>query len=139
MNRSFVQGTAAVLLGAASIFGWQRGDVSSAADVAPAIATTSTRPLDGAVVFRTKGCASCHAAPGWTPAHDLSYPDLTTAASWAGSRRPGVRDTEYVRESVRDPSAFLSPAYRGGAPSPMPTLPLSDAELDAIVSYLLRR
>jgi hypothetical protein len=44
-----------------------------------------------------------------------------------------------VAESVRTPGAFTSPAFVpiGGPTEAMPLLDVSDAELDALVRYLL--
>ena len=66
-------------------------------------------------------------------------PDLSDAASWAGDRRPGMSAEDYVAESVRTPGAFISPAFQpiGGPTEAMPLLDVSDAELDALVRYLL--
>jgi hypothetical protein len=46
---------------------------------------------------------------------------------------------DYVAESVRTPGAFISPAFQpiGGPTEAMPLLDVSDAELDALVRYLL--
>ena len=44
----------------------------------------------------------------------------------------------YLAESMRRPDAFISPAWRGGGPTTaMPQLDLTDAEIDALVDYLL--
>ena len=45
---------------------------------------------------------------------------------------------EYLTESIRVPNAFISPAFRPNGPTAnMPTLNLSDPEVEALVSYLL--
>lgn len=95
-------------------------------------------PVDGATLFRTKGCASCHTGPDTTPAARIG-PDLSDAASWAGDRRPGTSAADYVAESVRSPGAFISPEFEpyGGPTGAMPVLEVSDDELDALVVYLL--
>ena len=96
-------------------------------------------PLDGAMLFKSKGCASCHFGPDTnTGMHGI--PRLTNASTWAGDRRPGMSAADYLAESMRTPSAFISPAFEGGQ-GPMigmPDLNLSEAEIDALVTYLLR-
>jgi hypothetical protein len=94
--------------------------------------------LGGAALFHAKGCASCHTGPDSTPAVDVGV-DLSDAASWAADRRPGMSAEDYLAESVRTPEAFISPAFdpSGGPTGAMPTLEVSDAELDALVGYLL--
>jgi mono/diheme cytochrome c family protein len=92
-------------------------------------------------VFAAKGCASCHVGPegGNRPVPD--FPSLAAAPEWAGGRRPALSADDYIRQSIREPDAFISPAYEGGTAtdSPMPQLDLSDAEIDLIVEYLLDR
>ena len=139
------RGVAAAVLalgaGTAAVVGWET--VPSADTTQPAAATTtppaaSGGALDGATLFRVKGCASCHTGPD-SSALVAVGPDLSEAASWAGDRRPGMSAEDYVAESVRSPGAFISPAFSpsGGPTEAMPQLEVSDAELDALVEYLL--
>jgi len=46
---------------------------------------------------------------------------------------------EYITQSIRDPIAVISPEFTadGGPTTGMPTLALSDAEVEALVEYLL--
>ena len=94
--------------------------------------------LDGAALFKSKGCASCHFGRDTnTGMHGV--PPLTNASTWAGDRRPGMSAAEYLAESMRTPSVFISPAFSGGQGpmTGMPNLNLSEAEIDALVAYLL--
>jgi mono/diheme cytochrome c family protein len=115
-----------------AIVGW---GTASTPDTTRALAGDS---LSGATLFRTKGCASCHNGPETEPIVGIG-PDLSDAGSWAGDRRPGMTAEDYVAESVRSPGAFISPAFVaiGGPTEAMPLLDVSDAELDALVRYLL--
>jgi cytochrome c1 len=94
--------------------------------------------LDGASLFQAKGCAGCHSGPD-SAAHVSGPPDLRKAASWAGERVPGMTAEDYIAQSIRDPIAVISPAFTpdGGPTTGMPTLALSDAEVEALVDYLL--
>ena len=66
------------------------------------------------------------------------FPSLAAASSWAGSRRAGLSAEEYLDESIREPWAFISPEFDASGPTAaMPELGLSDAERDAVVSFLL--
>ncbi|MFA5774034.1 MAG: cytochrome c [Ilumatobacteraceae bacterium] len=98
----------------------------------------SDAPLDGAMLFRAKGCASCHFGPDMNSGFSIG-PSLKSAAEWAGDRRPGMSAADYLAESMRTPSAFISPAFSGGQGpmTGMPDLNLSEAEIDALVAYLL--
>ena len=96
--------------------------------------------LDGGQLFRLKGCAGCHAGSATEPVVGAG-PSLADARSWAGDRVVGLSPEEYVSQSMRTPTAFISPAYSGSVGGPgagqMPLLQLSDDEIDAIVTFLL--
>ena len=122
---------------AASVVVWttdRDGDGTDAASV-----TTAAGPaLDGASLFLAKGCASCHTGPDSTSMYS-AFPNLANARSWAGERVPGMSAEDYVAQSIRDPIAVISPQFSpdGGPTTGMPTLALSDAEVTALVEYLL--
>jgi cytochrome c5 len=126
---SVLASVAAVLLLAAGVLSWQQ-------EAVPARAATHQGPaLDGAALFRAKGCATCHSGP------DSGIPDLSEVRSWAARRRPGLGAAEYLRESIRDPGVFTAPGFKplDGPLQGMPTLWVSDAEVDALIAYLLAR
>lgn len=106
---------------------WDRGERSAAAI-----------PVDGASLFRAKGCATCHRGPATRALFD-GYPPLDDAASWAADRRPGMSAADYLAESMAAPETFSSPAFlRGSGPSSsMPRLRLTSEEIEALVAYLL--
>lgn len=122
-------GVGAALLAAVSVTVWTFG-----APTPPA----AGGPLSGAALFQAKGCAACHTGPHSVAPFD-TFPELDDAPAWAADRRPGMTAAEYVTESIRVPGAFLSPVYvsDGGPTSAMPDLALNDAEIDALVGYLL--
>lgn len=121
---------------------------ASMAAVAAAVSlvTAAVRPdsgdsaaaLDGASLFRNKGCATCHDGPDTSSLVGFG-PALTDAVAWAGDRVDGQSADDFLAQSMRSPSAFISPVYRssGGPGDSMPLLQLSDAEIDALVEYLL--
>ncbi len=133
-----VAAVGAMALGVASIIGWgsTSPEPSPKRSSEPAAASAD---LDGAALFQAKGCSSCHDGPDTRSLVD-GFPNLSDVASFAGSRKPGYTAEEYVAESIREPGEFLSPAFQGGVgpASFMPTLDVSDAEVDALVAYLLR-
>ena len=61
-------------------------------------------------------------------------PDLAALPTNAGRRVAGLDAEAYVRQSIREPQAFQ---VAGFTTVEMPTLAVSDAELDALVHYLL--
>jgi len=131
-NAGIVAAIGAIALGVASIIGW--GSTSSAHQSA----ATASAELDGASLFRAKGCSSCHNGPDSRSSID-GFPDLSNVASFAGSRVPGISAEDYVAESIKQPQAFISPAFHGGVgpTTSMPMLDVSGAEVDALVAYLL--
>ena len=122
-------GAAAVVLGAVTVATWD--DASSGDADRPQAAA-------GSQLFHAKGCAGCHDGPS-SRAFAGDLPSLADAGRWAGQRRPGVSAEDYLAESMRSPSAFISPAFSGsaGPTTGMPLLRLTEDEIDAIVEYLL--
>jgi len=100
-----------------------------------------------AQAFQKGGCAACHVIPGVPNAIGSIGPDLTNMALVAGERvqskdYQGSAGTveEYVRESIEEPSAFVSPDCPGGPCQDglMPSVAsvFSEEEMQAVVSYL---
>ena len=124
----------AVVLAVITVATWNR-DEEEAVAVGPAV--DGAAAVDGAQLFQAKGCAGCHAGPDSRPWFD-EFPSLADAPSWAGGRRTGLSAAEYIAESIREPGAFISPAwFEGGPVTEMPQLALTEAEIAAIVDYLL--
>jgi mono/diheme cytochrome c family protein len=121
----------AVVATVGSVVSWQRTDAADVTVVQP--------PFDGASLFLAKGCATCHDGPDST-ALMVKFPSLADAPSWAATRRVGMPAGEYIAESIRSPSAFFSPEWNGGTgpTSAMPDLGLTQAEIDALVEYVLQ-
>ena len=103
-----------------------------------ALARPDTGPaavaLDGAALFTSKGCTACHDGPDSESLTDTG-PSLGDAPSWAGERIADMSAEEYLEQSMRNPSAFISPRIQGDVS--MPLLQLSDDEIEALVEYLL--
>jgi mono/diheme cytochrome c family protein len=125
----------AVVLAVVTAATWDRGEGEAVADVTTVVHAGAN---EGSQLFRAKGCASCHDGPDGHAAFD-EFPSLADAPSWAADRRSGMSAEEYIGESIREPGAFISPAWVGGGPvTEMPQLRLTDAEIAAIVDYLLQ-
>ena len=106
---------------------------ASALSPTPAPAGVAAR---GAQLFAAKGCIGCHTHAGVPGSRMEVGPDLTAVASRAGSRVPGLSADAYVRQSLRAPGAYIVSGFTGVA---MPDLHLTDAEVDALAAFLLRR
>jgi len=95
---------------------WLRGESADAAGDAPQ-------------VFRKDGCANCHEIRG-TNADGQVGPDLTHVASRTTLAAGTIpNDREHLRAWLRNPQA-VKPGAK------MPHVPLSQSDLDALVSYL---
>jgi cytochrome c oxidase subunit II len=100
---------------------WVRAQQKPAVDDAGAIA--------GKRVFESSACMNCHAVAG-TAADGRFGPDLTHLMSRATIAAGAAENTHRnLRLWIRDPSA-IKPG------SLMPAMKLSDADLDAVVSYM---
>jgi cytochrome c oxidase subunit 2 len=85
---------------------------------------------DGATVFTSAGCGACHTfAPAKTNAQ--VGPDLDQVDT--GGRPP----EDFIRESIVDPNADVTPGYQGGVMPATFEKTLTDEQLDALVQYLV--
>ncbi len=99
-----------------------------------------------AAAFQKGGCGACHVIPGIAGAQGTIGPDLSEMGQVAAERiasgdYTGKAQTaaDYIRESIVDPDVFVVPDCPGGPCQEglMPAVQtLSQAELDAIVTYL---
>jgi cytochrome c oxidase subunit 2 len=82
-----------------------------------------------AALFQAQGCGGCHAfEPAGTDA------EIGPPLDGLEPRESGQSVEEYVRESIREPDAFVVEGYQSGV---MPSFgTLSDEQLDALVQYL---
>ena len=92
--------------------------------------------LDSAALFQAKGCASCHDGPDSTALVAVG-PDLGDLDEVAGIREPGSSAADYVRRSITSPDSYTVPGFPDDGMGAMPTLAVSDAEIEALVAYLL--
>ncbi|MDQ6858345.1 MAG: cytochrome c [Chloroflexota bacterium] len=81
----------------------------AACALAACAAPTATDPLErGRQVYREKACASCHQLGG---NGGTVGPPLTHIGSVAGARKAGTSAEDYIRESIRDPGAYVVPGF----------------------------
>jgi cytochrome c oxidase subunit 2 len=114
-------GLLVVVLAIATAIAWVEDDSGAAGS-----------SFDGPAIFQTRGCVGCHSLEGVSDTASIG-PDLTGLGERAGDRVDGLNGRAYVIQSVRSPQAFTVPGY---GPL-MPTIELSDEELDALVDFLL--
>lgn len=91
----------------------------------------------GQQIFNTGGdsgipCASCHTLDGT----DLVGPSLQGIAERAAEREPGTSATDYLHESIVNPSAYLVSGYEDLMNNDYSDT-LSDADIDNLVAFLM--
>lgn len=88
--------------------------------------------LDGRSLFRSKGCATCHAGP-----ESSSFVGAGPSLFDAAERFGGTGGLAYIRQSILAPNAVIaSGGVSSGGPVEMPRLEVTRAEADAIARYL---
>jgi mono/diheme cytochrome c family protein len=94
----------------------------------------ATDPIErGKQVYREKGCGTCHRIDD---SGGGIGPPLTHIGTVAASRKPGLGAEDYIRESIRDPGAYIVPGY----PDTMPRgfdRRMSREDFDDLVQFLL--
>jgi cytochrome c oxidase subunit II len=86
---------------------------------------------DGAALFTSEGCGSCHA---FEPAGTTAEVGPSLDNLQADARRAGEPLEQYVRDSILKPDQYVVPGYSEGV---MPAFDgLADEQVDALVQYL---
>tara|TARA_R110002095_G_scaffold152237_4_gene132322 strand:+ start:376567 stop:379215 length:2649 start_codon:yes stop_codon:yes gene_type:complete len=91
--------------------------------------------------FNLGGCAGCHIIPGVPGADGEVGPDLSRLGITAATRRKNHNAKQYIRESIKNPDAFIAPEgtedeYPAGVMLQSFAETLSANDLDLIVNYL---
>jgi cytochrome c oxidase subunit II len=92
---------------------------------------------DAAATFSSAGCSGCHA---FQPANATGTigPDLDNLTADAAKYGKGETPDQYVRESIVDPDKVVVSGYPPGVMPKTFGSSLSSAQIDALVSYLLK-
>lgn len=106
---------------------------SATTDLATSAAAAPAGTGRGALLFAAKGCVGCHTHAAFPQARIQIGPDLTDLAGRAADRIPGMDARDYVRQSMRAPSAFVVPGYA----EVMPDLSLTDEQIASLTTFLL--
>ena len=93
---------------------------------------------DPVAVFAQFGCSACHTLTA-AGATGLVGPNLDGIGARAGTRVPGLSASDYLDQSITDPGAFVVPGFTDGLmPRDFKTR-LSDAQLQALIEFLLKQ
>jgi cytochrome c oxidase subunit 2 len=98
---------------------------------------TEPGPIDGSVLFKTKGCVACHSLDGSRkvgPSLKGIYRSTQKVVT-GGKTREVTADEAYLRDSIRNPNADVVEGFRPGLMPPFGKT-LSSGEVDALVNYL---
>ncbi|MFQ5615352.1 MAG: c-type cytochrome, partial [Anaerolineales bacterium] len=94
----------------------------------------------GKFVFNSQGCAACHVIEGLSAG--LVGPDLTHIGTVAAARVDGMSAEDYLRESIINPNAFITPECPTGdcLPDTMPQNfvdKISPEQIEDLIAFLL--
>lgn len=96
--------------------------------------------LDGEALFSSTvlegqaGCVTCHSL---SPGQVIVGPSLADIGAEAATRVEGLSGEDYIEQSIVDPGAYVVDGFEDGQ---MPSVwgeVLSDAQVNALVDYLL--
>jgi cytochrome c oxidase subunit II len=95
-------------------------------------ATPADTPLaKGKALAQSKGCVACHSADG-SPGVGPTWKGLFGKSRPLADGSSVTADEAYLKRSIREPQAQLTQGF----PPIMPTTPINDDELAALVSYI---
>lgn len=86
----------------------------------------------GLALLKDKGCVACHSLDG-QPGIGPTFKGAWGRKEFLADGTEQVVDENYLRESIANPSAKI---VKGFQTVPMPALPVSEAEVNAMVEYL---
>ncbi|MFN8444503.1 MAG: c-type cytochrome [Caldilineaceae bacterium] len=103
---------------------------------AAAAAAAPAGPQPPQALFVSMGCGGCHVVdPNSTQV--MTGPNLGKLPEVAATRKPGVSATDYVHESIVNPSAFTVEGFPAGVMPPNFAERMSAEEIDSLVAWLL--
>ena len=91
----------------------------------------------GKAVFTGKGtCFACHTIEGVSTI-GTTGPNLSHVGTHGAEHRAGMSSEAYIRESIENPGAFVSPGFPPNVMPPTIRSTLTDQEFEAVVAFLL--
>jgi cytochrome c551/c552 len=108
---------------------------TAATKPAPTTTAAAAPTVDAKGIFVSAGCGACHTLSAAGTSAKVG-PDLDTAPA-ADAKKANMALTDFVRESIVNPNAFVAPGFPKGV---MPTnfgSSLSKTKIDALVSFIV--
>jgi cytochrome c2 len=91
-------------------------------------------PQRGEELFVEKQCVTCHNLSPFPSPMQAIGPNLDGIGARAATRKPEMSAAAFIRESIKDPNAFIAPSTRETMTLPVP---VDDRELNDLVAFLL--
>ncbi len=93
-------------------------------------------PTPGEDLYRDYGCGSCHEvkAYGFTGTAGPSHDGIATTAA---RRVPGKSAREYLKDSIRDPEAYVVSPYTADMQGAYTSDLLPDGDMRAIINFMM--
>ena len=117
---------------------WLKAQARPTAPAAPSGGGAQAGGASGAQVFAANGCSSCHtlSAAGATGKVGPNLDHIDSDAAKYG-KKLGESPSQYVHQSIKDPTAFTVPGFPKGVMPSTFGQTLSPQQLNALVKYLL--
>ena len=97
-------------------------------------ASAAAAPAAGKAVFISAGCGACHTFKAAGTSAKVG-PDLDTAPA-GDAKKAGMPLDAFVKQSIIDPNAYISPGFpKGIMPATFGTT-LSAAKIDSLVAFI---
>jgi hypothetical protein len=92
----------------------------------------------GRALFTEKQCITCHKVSSIPASSSASIgPVQDKIGTEAATRKPGMSAEAYIRESIKEPNAFIAPGYTGPPSLMILPVPVNDAETNDLVAFLM--
>ncbi|HEY8030412.1 MAG TPA: cytochrome c [Gaiellaceae bacterium] len=130
-------GTRTVTVGAASTATTVAAPTTTTTTPAATTTAAAAPSANGKAIFISSGCGACHTfKPAGTSA--TVGPDLDTAPE-KDAPKAKMPLAAFVKQSIVDPNAYISPGFPKGVMPPTFGATLSKAKIDALVAYIVTK
>jgi cytochrome c oxidase subunit 2 len=118
----------AIVMNQAAYTAWYRGSAQ------PAPAPGGGGGTAGSVLFTQHGCGACHTFKPIPAATGTVGPSLNELK--ASAEKAGQELTAYIKQSIVDPNAYITPGYQPNVMPPNFGTTMTATQINALVAYL---